>query len=115
MKDVIKDLFGCECECECGRLCDVGEYLDYKNCKCKMRLIDKLVVYKKLRSNKMIYIDTLNAIPFSATLLNDYEKIYGSCTVFIVLLVIFFMITISSVFIYFHWYYKRKYTEKTIY
>ena len=22
------------CECECDKLCDVGEYLDYKNCKC---------------------------------------------------------------------------------
>ena len=21
------------CECECDRSCDVGEYLDYKNCK----------------------------------------------------------------------------------
>ena len=27
------------CECEC----DVGEYLDYKNCKCRKKLVDKLV------------------------------------------------------------------------
>ena len=31
------------CECECNKLCDVGEYLDYKNCKYRKRLIDKLV------------------------------------------------------------------------
>ena len=31
------------CECECDKSCDVGEYLDYKNCTCKKRLIDKLV------------------------------------------------------------------------
>ena len=31
------------CECGCDRSCDVGEYLDYKNCKCRKRLIDKLV------------------------------------------------------------------------
>ena len=31
------------CECECDKLCDVGEYLDYKNCKYRKRLIDKLV------------------------------------------------------------------------
>ena len=31
------------CECECGKSCDIGEYLDYENCKCKKRLIDKLV------------------------------------------------------------------------
>ena len=31
------------CECECDKSCDVGEYLDYKNCKCRKRLVDKLV------------------------------------------------------------------------
>ena len=31
------------CECECDESRDVGEYLDYKNCKCKKRLVDKLV------------------------------------------------------------------------
>ena len=23
------------CECECDKSCDVGEYLDYENCKCR--------------------------------------------------------------------------------
>ena len=31
------------CECECDKSCYVGEYLDYENCKCKKRLINKLV------------------------------------------------------------------------
>ena len=31
------------CECECDKSCDVGEYLGYENCKCRKRLIDKLV------------------------------------------------------------------------
>ena len=31
------------CECECDKSCDVGEYLDYQNCKCRKRLVDKLV------------------------------------------------------------------------
>ena len=26
-----------------GKSCDVGEYLDYENCKCRKRLVDKLV------------------------------------------------------------------------
>ena len=25
------------CECECDKSCDVGEYLDYKNCKCRKK------------------------------------------------------------------------------
>ena len=31
------------CECECDKSCDVGEYFDYENCKCRKRLVDKLV------------------------------------------------------------------------
>ena len=30
------------CECECYKYCDFSEYLDYKNCKCKNRLVNKL-------------------------------------------------------------------------
>ena len=30
------------CECECDKACDVGEYLDYENCKCRKKLVDKL-------------------------------------------------------------------------
>ena len=26
------------CECECDKSCDVGEYLGYKNCKCKKKV-----------------------------------------------------------------------------
>ena len=31
------------CECECNNKCDVGEYLDYENCKCRKKLVDNLV------------------------------------------------------------------------
>ena len=31
------------CECGCDNSCDIGEYLDYKNCMCRKKLVDKLV------------------------------------------------------------------------
>ena len=31
------------CECECDKSCDVAEYLDYENCQCRKKLVDKLV------------------------------------------------------------------------
>ena len=31
------------CECECDKLCRIGEYFDYENCKCRKKLVDKLV------------------------------------------------------------------------
>ena len=30
-------------ERECDKSCDIAEYLDYENCKCRKRLVDKLV------------------------------------------------------------------------
>ena len=30
------------CECKCYKSCDIGEYLDYENCKCRKKLVDKL-------------------------------------------------------------------------
>ena len=31
------------CECDCDKSCDIGEYLDYENCKCGKKLVDKLI------------------------------------------------------------------------
>ena len=31
------------CKCECDKSCDAGEYLDYKHCRCKTTVADKLV------------------------------------------------------------------------
>ena len=30
-------------QCECDKSCDVGEYLDYENCKCRKKLVDKMI------------------------------------------------------------------------
>ena len=37
------------CECECDKSCDIAEYLDHENCKCRKSLADKLVaeMYRK--------------------------------------------------------------------
>ena len=47
------------CDCECDKSCDVGEYLDYHNCKCIKKIVDKLVeeCSENIDGNEMIYID----------------------------------------------------------
>ena len=47
----------CLYECECDKSCDAGECLDYANCKCRKRLIDKLVEKRDedIDGNKIIY------------------------------------------------------------
>ena len=50
------------CECECDESCDVGEFLDFKNRKCRKRLIDKIVeeCREKINENEMVKNVTLN-------------------------------------------------------
>ena len=97
------------CKCKCDKSSDIGQYLDYENCKCSKILVDKLVeeCSENIDGNEMICNDTLN----------DYEKVCNSCTIYMVLFVIVFLIIvdISSAFIYFNWYLKRRYIGTTIY
>ena len=60
------------CECECDKSCDIGQYLDYKSCKCRI-LICKLVeeCSKSINGNEMIYNATLN----------DHRKVCNSCII----------------------------------
>ena len=99
---MIKDLFGIIviCECECDKSCDIGEYLDYENCKCIKRLIDKLV--KKCSQN----------IDENENIYNDYINVCNSCTIYIVLFGIAFLIIIgiSSACIYSLCYLKKSNT-----
>ena len=31
------------CACECDKYCEAGQYLDYKNCVCRKKLLDDLI------------------------------------------------------------------------
>ena len=100
-------------KCECDKSCDVGECLDYKNCKCRKRLVDKLVeeCSENIDQKKLLSTEMTNVT------LNECKNGCNSCMIYILLYVILLIvsISISSVFIYFHWYLKRKYIETTIY
>ena len=104
------------CECDCDKLYDIGEFLDYKNCKCRNKIVDKLLeeCSKNIDGSEMLYNETsdlisLDVISLNTVPLNVYKKVCNSCTISIVLFAVFFItsICISSVFIYFHWYLKR--------
>ena len=91
------------CNCKCGKPCDVEEYLDYENCKCRNKLFEKLVeeYSENIDDNEMIY--------------NDYGNVCNSCTIYTVLSVITFLIIIgiSSPYFYFHWHLKKSNTNIT--
>ena len=71
------------CECECDKACDVGEYLDYENCKCRKKLVDKLVDE---------CTETVEEVKLAKITLAENENSYkfSSCTVYTVLFWIFF-------------------------
>ena len=92
-----------DCNCECDQSCDIREYLDYKNCKFRRKIVGSLAeeCSTNIDQNEMIYNETLNVS------LSDYKC--NSSTLYIVLLVIFLVrsIVISTVFIYFLCYLKK--------
>ena len=99
------------CECKCEKSCDIGEYLDYENCKCRKRLIDKLVDE---------CTETVEEVkPAIITLAeNENENSYkcSSCIMYTVLFWIFFTINIGGIgayFVYFHGYLKKMFTRET--
>ena len=97
------------CECDCDKSCDIGEYLDYKNCKCRKKVIDKLVdeCSENIDENEMLYNKNLKAIPLNDVPVKVYKKYVIPVWYNIVLFVAFLItsICICSVFIYFYWYF----------
>ena len=89
------------CESECNKSCDFSEYLDYKNCKCKKRLVNKLVEE---------YNETIDEVKLTKITLPENEKSYksNSSILYIVLFSIFFTINvgIGAYFVYY------KYTNR---
>ena len=95
------------CECECGKACDVGEYLDYENCKCKKKLVDKFVDE---------CTETVEEVKLPKITLAENEFSYkcSSCTVYIVLFSILFTINVGEIrayFVYFPGYLKKMFTR----
>ena len=101
------------CECGCDKSCNKGEYLDYENCKCRKKLVDKLVE------------ECTENIEEARLVENKNKDKYSSCTLYIVLFSIIFTINIGigTYYVYSHWYLKNNdacvlldtRTETTIY
>ena len=87
-----------DCECECDKNCDIGEYLDYENCKCRKKLADKLI-YK---CSETIDETKLGNITFTENE-NNYE--HNSCMVYIVLMIVVIVISIGITvyLVYYSW------------
>ena len=83
-------------------MCDVGEYLDYENCKCKKKLVDKLLeeCTENVKEVKLAKITSAE---------NENVCKCSSCILYIVLSSIIspIKVGVGSCFLYFHWNLKR--------
>ena len=79
-------------------MCDAGEYLDYKNCKCRKQLTDKLIddCTKTIEETKLVNI-TFNE--------NENNNKCDSFIVYIVLMIVAFTIStgITVYLVYYNW------------
>ena len=79
---------------ECDKSCDIGEYLDYKNCRCRKIIIDKLVeeCSENIDGNEILCNDIFSS---------SNNKTCDSCVVYIILFSVFLIISISmAIYIY---------------
>ena len=95
------------CECECDKNCDVGEYLDYENCKFRKNLADKLIdeYAGTIDETKLVNITFIENE-------NNYE--YGSCIVYIVLMIVVIVIStgVTVYLVYYNWSLIKNNTHK---
>ena len=87
------------CQCECNKSCEYGEYLHYENCKCRKRLLYKLVE----QCNE-------NTEETSLVKINLAKCKRKSCILHIVLFSIFFTINIGigTYFVYYKYMNRNK-------
>ena len=99
------------CECECDESCDIlecWEYLDYENCKCRKKLVDKLVE-KRSENTDEVKMAKMSLAEDE----NKHKNKCSFCTLCIVLFSVSFAINmeIGTYFIYFHWHLKKDVTR----
>ena len=92
------------CECECDKSCDIGEYLDYENCKCRKKLVDKLAeeCTENIEETRLVEKTTVK---------NENKHKCSSCTVYIALFSIILTINVG-IGIYFVYYKHMNRNEK---
>ena len=93
------------CECECNKLCNIGGYLDYENCKSRNKLVDKLV--EECTEN----VEKIKLAKITSAKDENKQKC-SSCVLYIVLSSIIFTINVG-IGAYFVYYKYMNHVKKT--
>ena len=84
------------CKCQCDKSCDFGEYSHYENCRCRKKLLNKLI--EECTEN----VEEVKLAKITSTENKNKHKC-SSCTLYIVLFSIIFTINvgIGTYFVYY--------------
>ena len=85
---LIRDIFGILVIVSVNVIKNVGEYLDYKNCKCREELVDELV-------------KECNEVVKEVKIVSENKNKCSSCILYIALFSIIFTINIGAYFVYY--------------
>ena len=87
------------CECECDKSCDIDEYLEYLNCKCRKKLVEKC--NESIEETRLVE---------KALAKNENKHKCSSCTMYIVLFSVMFTINIgiTTYFVYYKYINRNK-------
>ena len=91
------------CECQRGMWCKTGQYLDYKNCVCKNKLVGRVIAECTSVINE--------------TMINNNKNIDNNTTIIFISLfsvLLFSVITCFCIFAYFKWFKGKKLFKKYI-
>ena len=97
------------CECECDKSCNISQYLDYSDCKCKKKLIDPLIeeCTKNDDDDKTKIVNITVENDDKTKIVNvTVENKNSSCKVYIIFMTIAFTILtgITIYFVYYNWF-----------
>ena len=95
------------CKCECDKNCDIGQYLDFENCKCRKKLAYKL-------SDE--FVETIDKRKLVNITFTENENNYEcrSCMVYIILMIVVIVIStgITVYLVYYNWSLIKNNTHK---
>ena len=79
------------CSCECDRYCETSQYLDYKNCVCRKKIIDDLIE----QCTSIVDMDIKNN-----TLSKKNDESFGNTylILFIVFLMLFILFIVGFIY-----------------
>ena len=88
------------CLCECDKYCEIGQYLDYKNCVCRKKMIDDLIE----QCTSILDLEIKNSTVNNDAVINNklYESSNNTYFILFIIFVVLFILMLDA-FVYYQY------------